>query len=363
MTEQNPKFFKTVRDDLRRGDFKRTLSQDFKDLKEFYLNKEQKSRLAEMGWVKRSFYMTWWLLKILFFRLTPTRRILFLISVILILFSDSFQWQGEDVSFQSDTNLLGYLIFCFVLMLELKDKLLARDELEAGRAVQHALMPEPSPTVPGWSLWLFTQPANEIGGDLVDFLQLDETRFGVALADVAGKGLGAALFMAKLQATLRAIAPDYDSLSALGQKINAIFFRDTVANSFASLVYLEIAADSQQVRFINAGHMPPVLLHQGQVKETPKGEQALGLAAEAVYKEHILDLSKDDLVLVYSDGLTEAQNARGEFFGEERLMSLLPSLTDLSVEDMGKRVLSEVKRFIGDARAIDDLSLCILKRL
>lgn len=363
MAQQDPKFFKTVREDLRRGDFKRTLRQDFEDLKEFYLSKEQKARLAEMGWVKRAFYMTWWLLKILFFRLTPTRRILFLISVALILFSDSCQWQGEDISFQSDTNLLGYLIFCFVLMLELKDKLLARDELEAGRAVQHALMPGPTPAIPGWSLWLFTQPANEIGGDLVDFLQLDENRFGVALADVAGKGLGAALFMAKLQATLRAIAPDYDSLSALGQKINAIFYRDTVANSFASLVYLEIASDSSQVRFINAGHMPPVLLHQGRVKETPKGEQALGLAAEAIYKEHTLELSKADVLLVYSDGLTEAQNPRGEFFGEERLLTLLPNLTDLSVENIGKRVLSEVKRFIGDARTTDDLSLCILKRL
>lgn len=363
MTEQNPKFFKTVREDLRRGDFKRTLRQDFEDLKEFYLSKEQKARLAKMGWVKRWLYMIWWLLKILFFRLTPTRRILFLISIVLIWTSGSFQWQSADIHFESDTNLLGYLIFCFVLMLELKDKLLARDELAAGRAVQHALMPEPTPVIPGWSLWLFTQPANEIGGDLVDFLKLDETRFGVALADVAGKGLGAALFMAKLQATLRAIAPDYDSLAKLGQKINEIFYRDTVAKSFASLVYLEIASDSPQVRFINAGHMPPVLLHQGQVKETPKGEQALGLSAEAIYKEHTLDLSRNDVLLVYSDGLTEAQNERGEFFGEQRLMTFLPTLSDLSVENIGTRMLSEVKRFVRDTRATDDLSLCILKRL
>src|SRR5512138_3275825 len=92
-----------------------------------------------------------------------------------------------------------------VLMLELKDKLLARSELEAGRTVQLALMPDRPPVVPGWDIWLYSRSANDVGGDLVDYLQIDPQRLGVMLGDVAGKGLPAALLMAKLQATLRAL--------------------------------------------------------------------------------------------------------------------------------------------------------------
>lgn len=361
MTESEPKFFKTVGEDLRRGDFKRTLRRDFEDLKQFYLSKERRDKLAEMKWAKRWFFMSLWLLKILFLRLTPTRRLLLLMAVFFVGFSGRFQC-GSDVQFQADTHLLGYLLFLFVLMLELKDKLLARSELEAGRVVQHALLPDASPQIPGWSLWLFTRPANEIGGDLVDYIQLNKKRFGVVLADVAGKGLGAALFMAKLQATLRAVVTDYDSLTELGQKINSIFHQDSLPNSFASLVYLELQANSGQVRFINAGHMPPVMIRRNRIKEMPKGEPALGLLPDSTYKEHSLELEEGDILLVYSDGLTEAQNELGEFFGEQRLFELLPKLRDLSPQKLGERLLQQVDQFIADARVKDDLSLCVLTR-
>lgn len=361
MTEPEPKFFKTVREDLRRGDFKRTLKRDFEDLKEFYLSQERRAKLAKMRLVKRWFFMSLWLLKILFLRLTPTRRLLLLMALFFVGLSGRFQC-GSDVQFQTDTHLLGYLLFLFVLMLELKDKLLARSELEAGRAVQHALLPAASPEIPGWSLWLFTRPANEVGGDLVDYVQLDKNRFGVVLADVAGKGLGAALFMAKLQATLRAVVADYTSLTKFGEKINKIFHQDSMPNSFASLVYLELYSNSGQIRFINAGHMPPIMMRGSKLTEMPKGEPALGLLPDSTYKEHTLDLEDGDILLVYSDGLTEAQNEDGDFFGEPRLFEVLPKLKDLSPQKLGERLLQHVDQFVENARAKDDLSLCIVKK-
>jgi serine phosphatase RsbU (regulator of sigma subunit) len=117
----------------------------------------------------------------------------------------------------------------------LKDKLLAHGELESGRAVQRAMIPEQAPLVPGWNLWLFTRSANEVGGDLVDFLRMNGDRFGIAIGDVAGKGLGAALFMVKIQATLRALTPDHDSLTDLASKLNRICPRWN-ATKFASLL-------------------------------------------------------------------------------------------------------------------------------
>ena len=248
-------------------------------------------------------------------------------------------------------------------MLELKDKLLAHDELRIGRTVQKALLPEENPTLAGWSIWLFTRPANDVGGDLVDYINLDSDHLGLALGDVAGKGLGAALLMSKLQSTLRAIAPDYKSLSELGERINLIFCRDSLPNKFATLVYLELTQNSGNVRLLNAGHLPPSLvLHGSNVNELSRGAAALGLMKSSKFQEQEIELSPGDLLLTYSDGVTEARNERDEFFGDQRLISIIGKSAGVSPENVGEKILAEVDTFVGDAPRSDDLSLVIIKR-
>jgi sigma-B regulation protein RsbU (phosphoserine phosphatase) len=247
-------------------------------------------------------------------------------------------------------------------MLELKDSLLAKDELKAGKSIQEALMPERNPEVPDWDIWLFTKPANDVGGDLVDFQKLGENRYSAAIGDVAGKGLGAALMMAKLQATLRALAPNFSSLPELGQKINDILHRDRVPKSFASLVYFEFSSSNNKIKIFNAGHMPPVILRKTDVEEMPKGDVALGLMPGTNYVESVLELNKNDSLIVYSDGLTEAQNEYEGFFGQKKLLGILPNLYELSASKIGDHILSEVKQFVGNAPVHDDLSLVIIKR-
>lgn len=356
------KLGKTLKEDLRHGsDLKRSLKQDFRDLKEFYLDKEQKLRLERLGWFKRTFYMTIWFLKILFLKLSPIRRILLLIGIFLLFFSQPIVLNNR-VEIQPNWFIGGIILILFILMLELKDKLLARDELEAGRKVQNALLPERSPRVPGWQIWLFSRPANEVGGDLIDFLSLGSKRYGIALGDIAGKGLGAALLTSKLQATLRAFLPDLRSLSILGSKLNKIFYRDAPSQSFASLVYLEISPHSGTVHLVNAGHMPPLLLRSGKIEELPKGESALGILPEENYREHRITLEKDNLLIVYSDGVTEARNQDGIFLGEKRFRAILMKLTEFSAHKTGENILKAVGQFVGDARPTDDISLAILKR-
>jgi serine phosphatase RsbU (regulator of sigma subunit) len=347
-------FWKTIRNDFRSGNFIETFRRDLKELKEYYLDEARRDELQKKGRIKRFFLTGWWILKVFFLRLTSLRRILLLVGLIFLL---------QDRGNANNNPVLGGLIILFILMLELKDKLLAHHELAEGHAVQEALMPERSPAVPGWQLWLFTRPANEVGGDLVDFLRISEQRFGVALGDVVGKGLGAALFMAKLQATLRAIFPDDTSLGQLGEKINRIFHRDSLPKSFASLVYLEIQANAGAVRFVNAGHMPPVILRKGQVEETPAGGPALGLLPTANYSEQTVQLSEGEVLLVYSDGVTEARNEEGDFFGEERLFKIFSQSAVRSASEIGERFLAEVDLFIGSAKRHDDLSLVLLKRV
>jgi sigma-B regulation protein RsbU (phosphoserine phosphatase) len=249
-----------------------------------------------------------------------------------------------------------------ILMLELKDKLVARNELEAGRAVQLALMPQSSPAISGWDLWLFTRSANDVGGDLVDYMQLGDERFGIVLGDVAGKGLPAALLMSKLQATLRALASEETSLGALGSRMNRILCRDGLANRFATLVYMEIGPQSGCVRLLNAGHMPPFVIRAAALEELPRGAMALGMLPEATFSEHAINLNVGDVLVVFSDGLTDAMNASGDFFGEERLRDQLAALAGLTPKQIGTQVVAAVDAFVGDQPPHDDLSLTILMR-
>jgi len=351
-----------LREDIRRGDFKRSLRRDWNDLKDFYLDDDRRSRLRQMGALKRFFVSAWWLLKSLFLKLTPIRRLLVILGLLVMLQSGTCTWRGERFVIQNDTGKIGFVILLFVLMLELKDKLIAQSELQDGRSVQHALMPERSPQVPGWELWLFTRPANEVGGDWVDFLKIEENRFAVTLGDVAGKGLKAALLMAKLQATLRALAADYPSLAELGGKLNAIYRRDGLVSSFASLVYIEIPSGSGNLRLLNAGHLPPILLTRSGIAEITQRSAAIGVLADTAYLEQSIDLQAGEALIVYSDGVTEAENETGDFFGEQRLLSLLSSLSGFSAQRIGERVVEEVDRFVSDAKMHDDVSLMIIRR-
>jgi hypothetical protein len=192
-----------IMEDLRSGDLKRNVMRDLRDLYTFYLDEEERDRLAKMGRLKRWVLIVGWLAKNLFLNLSPARRVLLLISLWFAIQS-RVEFKVGDSTIGTNLTVWGFLLILVILMLELRDKLLARNELEVGRAVQLALLPDDLPRVPGWDIWLYTRSANEVGGDLVDYLPIQDDRLGLALGDVSGKGLGAALLMAKLQATLRA---------------------------------------------------------------------------------------------------------------------------------------------------------------
>ena len=343
--------------DLFSGVFFRTIGQDLRDLREFYLDKDRKQRLERMSFLRSWIVIIFWLLKETLLKLSSFHRILFLLACTLIV---SAAGRGDN---DQNKIILGLLAFTFILMLELKDKLLARQELAAGRAVQRALSPDHSPQVDGWDLWLYSMPANDVGGDLVDIIPIDGKRFGLVIGDVAGKGLGAALFMAKLQASLRALVLDYLNPVELVEKLNRIFYRDTIASNFASMVYLEIEPGSGKIRFVNAGHLPPVLIQGKDITEMRKGSQALGLIREVNYAEDQVWLKSGDYFLIYSDGLSEAMNREGEFYGETRIQSLAAKFGTRSSLEAGEAVLQDVSFFSSGAVQSDDLSLIILKRL
>jgi len=254
-------------------------------------------------------------------------------------------------------------LLLFVLGLELKDKLMAHGELEAGRAVQLAIMPDSIPKLQGWELWMYSTPANEVGGDLIDYLKLSDAQLALTLGDIAGKGLPAALMAAKIQATLRAIAPDYIDLKARAERLNTIVIRDGLPNKFASLIHLSLLADDGQVSLVNAGHHPPILISSEKVEEIGKGGPAIGLTKKASYVTEQFRMNEDDLLLLYSDGITEARNDIGRFYSDERLLDLIQHTHGMSAASLGNRLLRSVEDFVLHARQSDDISLIVVRRL
>jgi len=350
-----------VREDVRPG-WREMFRTTMAELKEFYLTPEHRQRLAGMGALKRGLWLAGWLLKSLFLKLTPLRRFIFLVALVLLALSPRVVTAG-GTSVSANGNMFGAFLLVCLLLLELKDKLLARHELEAGRAVQRALMPERCPTLTGWDVWMYTRPANDVGGDLVDCLELSPGRVGFTLADVAGKALPAALLMAKVQSTLRALATDAPSLSELAAKTNDILCRDGLPNRFATLLYFDVRDNDGAVRLLNGGHMPPVLVSAGGYHELQRGDMALGMMPGASYREQHQDVRPGEMLIAYSDGLTEALNAAGEFYGEDRLRADFAKVSPLSAKQAGARILESVDAFIGSTRPYDDLSLVVLKRV
>jgi hypothetical protein len=338
-----------------------TITSTFEDIETFYLTEAARRRLASVGRIRRFFLRGFWLIRGLLMKLPPARRVMLAFAFLLLMPGIHVNGpNGFSVDFQAP--LVSVLIVVVILMLELKDKLIARNELVAGRAVQLALMPPESPVVPGWDVWLHTEPANDVGGDLVDHLQLDEDQHGIALGDVAGKALPAALLMVKLQSTLRALVPKHDTLASLGADVNRILHRDGLPNRFATLVYLIVSSSHGRVRYLNAGHLPPIVMRGPSVEDLPGGSIALGFIGEATFSEREVELNDGDVLVVVSDGVVEAINKSEEFFGEERLRVTLRRVAGQPAVAIGKAVLEALREFLGPTRPHDDVSVIVVKR-
>lgn len=353
--------FSTIKKDLTEENLFRKFRNEIVSLKNFYLDAEKQIKIKRMYRIVGWFYIVWWILKEMFFRLNPVRRVILLVAFALLIGSVKIVY-GEEVSLTFGDSHWGTILILLVLMLELKDKLIAHEELDAGRQVQQALLPEQTPKVKGWDIWLYTQPANNVGGDLVDFIKLSsKPAYGIAIADVAGKGLKSALLATKLQTILHIFLDSDESLTDRVNQINQSFCKESLKNIFASVIYLELRENENTIEFVNAGHFPPLLIKENEIIEFEKGDVAIGLMKDTNFHSVKLNLNDDEIFVAYSDGLIEAQNELGQFYGIERLKKILTKFSALSSKEIGERVLTSLEHFIGDYLPKDDLSLIIIK--
>ena len=347
-------------DDVKRGGAFRSLRRDVRDIYRFYLTEEERERLGRMSRLKRFFWIAWWLVRNLLLRLSPNRRLLLVVALVFFALHPTATWSNVDLTI--DFSPAAFLLVLLVLALELKDKLLARDEIEVAREVQLSLLPKSHPAIPGWEVWSATTPANDVGGDLIDYIVGAEGRTGLALGDVAGKGMGAALLCAKLQATLRALAPQAKDLESLGAGLNGVLERAGLDNRYATLFYLEIAPRDPEVRYLNAGHNPALVVKPSGILPLTASSLPLGMLPGTAYAQGTVAFAAGDALVLYSDGITEATNAAGSEYGLARLESVVGEGRALSAEALARTILADVARFLDGERPHDDQSILVLRR-
>jgi serine phosphatase RsbU (regulator of sigma subunit) len=241
-----------------------------------------------------------------------------------------------------------------------------RRDLAGAKDVQQAFFPPDSLSIPCLSCETFYQPAQEIGGDYYDFLSLHGGRWGISIGDVSGKGIGAALLMASLQASLRAQAlhPHLD-LSALVGDVNRLVFGSSPTHFFASLFYAEYEPETRVLKYVNAGHNPPLVVrfHDGACEVIPLKSEAMpiGIAADAQFDSTEFQLETGDLMVAYTDGITEAENSNGQLWGEERLETALRTCGEKTPEGVIEHILNEVSSFSSGQSQRDDMTLMVIR--
>ena len=305
-------------------------------------------------------------------KLTPARRVLLLIAVVLLLIpSGGFSYHnasGEVRALELDSHFYGGLLLFILMMLEMADRVVMKRDLEIARDIQRWLLPATPPAVPGLSIAFATRAANTVAGDYYDVfpragLPAGEPRFILAVADVAGKSIPAALLMATFQASLKTISATPCSLAELVAGMNQYACSNSQSGlRFTTAVLAEYEAGSRTLTYINAGHNAPIVRRSsGAIERLENGGLPLGIQAEAKYESGTLNLQPGDWLAIFTDGLVEAENAKQEEYGEARLLTNLQSGAGATPEELLRRIIADADLFVGDTPQHDDLTCVLVK--
>ncbi|PKG32378.1 SpoIIE family protein phosphatase, partial [Methanoregula sp.] len=238
-------------------------------------------------------------------------------------------------------------------------------ELEIAKGIQQSFLPESAPTLPGFDLAGYNLPALEVGGDFYDFIPLDSDHYGLVIADVSGKGVPAALFMALSRTLIRASATSVEDPVRSIREANRHIFADSKTSMFVTLFYAVLDCKEKSLMFVNAGHNPPLYLGAGTASVRLLNAEgiALGVLDEIELKSVSIPLQPGDVVVLYTDGVTEAMNAKDDEYGIERLMKCVEETKALPSQEIINAIVREVVAFAGTHPQHDDITVMVLKVL
>jgi sigma-B regulation protein RsbU (phosphoserine phosphatase) len=326
---------------------------------------QEAQRPARRAWdVAQQFF--WAVLE----KLSPARRVLLLIALILLVFNPVFNWQDDAGNrvFGFDLRLYGGLVLLLVLILEVGDRVVMKRDLEIAREIQNWLLPNQPPTIPGIDIAFQTRPANTVAGDYYDvFMRPGQTREQdrvlIAVADVAGKSIPAAMLMATFQASLRSLSVTQSSLQDLITSVN----RYACTNSqgglrFTTAFLAELDPSTRALTYINAGHNQPMLCRKsGMLDRLDAGGLPIGISTDVPYQSGSVVLSPGDWLVIFTDGVVEAVNTANEEYGEQRLLAVVAGAAETTPADMMQRILTALDVFVGNTPQHDDVTCLLVK--
>lgn len=238
-----------------------------------------------------------------------------------------------------------------------------KEELRLASKIQNDLLPKTFPEIPGYDIAGRSVPAQMVGGDYFDFIPIGDHRLAVCLGDVSGKGLPASLLMANLQATLRGQTMLNDTAKDCVQRSNKLLYLSTSTEKFVTLFYGIIDVRAHSLCFSNAGHENPLLISEGKDPlRLNTGGIVLSIMEEFPYEEETVPLTPGDLLVIYSDGVTDAINPHQQLFGEARLMTVVNEHRHLAAQTLIDRIIAAVQSHAGTAPQMDDITLVVVKR-
>jgi sigma-B regulation protein RsbU (phosphoserine phosphatase) len=305
-------------------------------------------------------------------KLSPARRVLLLVALVMLVFpSSGFSYRGGDHELhvlEFDFHFWGGLLMFLLLMLEIADRVVMKRDLQIAREIQTWLLPGAPPQIPGIAVAYATRPANTVAGDYYDVFPRpgktnEENRVVFAVADVAGKSIPAAMLMATFQASLKTLSTAQVALPELVANMN----RYACSNSqgglrFTTAFLSEYDAARRIFTYINAGHNNPILRRStGLIERLDVGGLPLGIQPEARYESASVALAAGDWLIIFTDGLVEAENAHQDEYGESRLLGAIAAGAAATPAEMLNRLMAELDLFVGNTPQHDDVTCLLVK--
>jgi phosphoserine phosphatase RsbU/P len=366
--------------DLKAEDLGRLFTRDAREAYEFFARTIDPKELEGLRWHRRLVVQLRLFFTAFTMKLSPARRVVYAASIIFAVVGIFNLMQLQQVA-QANVGrvrvilpglalpdgvlslVIAFLLVNLIVLLEVADRLSLKNDLEIAREIQKAMLPPGRFRAPGADVAGFSRPANTVGGDFYEILPLGDGRLVTAVGDVAGKGSPASLLMALLLAMMRTLTDERLEPADLMARLNVQVCRQSPGNRFITIFYSVLDLASGELTYVNAGHTPPLLIRSnGTVERLQSGGVALGMFDRSRFDTGRVLLRPDDLLAVYSDGITEAENPKGQPFDEQGLETVLAAERRNNVAATCAAVVRAVERHTADTRLADDLTLLLLRR-
>lgn len=367
LTRRAQGFWQRVSEGRRIDDLWSQFAADARSSYGFYGKDVDWDEVSKLPRWKRPFHVAGQLFWAMMMKLTPARRVLLLIALVLLVIS-GIQIRSANFNADLDFRVVSALMFLVLLSLELADKVIMKRDLEIAREIQTWLVPSHAPTIPNAEVAFSTRPQNSVAGDYYDaFYPLNDGASGgtlmLVMADVAGKSVPAALLMATLQASLRTLASEGLPLAELAARLNWYACQHSLGGQrFTTAVIAEFDPAARRLIYVNAGHNAPVVRRQnGGTERLESSTVPLGITGEAQFSVGSVDLQAGDTLVLFTDGVVEAFNASGEEFSDVRWLNVIRTLPAFSAADSLRYLMKSVEDFVGATRQSDDITCLILR--